>query len=159
MTSPTPFKIHVSDDILAQTKRKLESARLPDNLLNVVWEGLLFRYLNANSLDGTPVSEVERLKNHWLNDYNWRTHEAKINELPQFTLPIDMDDFGEMAVHFVHKKALSRPNAIPLLFIHGWPGSFHEVKKILPLLTNPTNPDDPVFDVVAPRYPLPVFAV
>jgi pimeloyl-ACP methyl ester carboxylesterase len=69
-----------------------------------------------------------------------------------------MDDFGEMTVHFVHKNAF-RPNATPLLFIHGWPGCFREVKKILPILANPTNPDDPVFDVVAPRYPFPVFAV
>lgn len=37
--TPTPFKIHVPDDLLAQTKRKLELARLPDQLLNVVWEG------------------------------------------------------------------------------------------------------------------------
>jgi pimeloyl-ACP methyl ester carboxylesterase len=100
-------------------------------------------------VDGTPVSEVERLKNHWLNNYDWRTHEAKINELPQFTMPIDVDDFGEMTIHFVHKRS-SAENAIPLIFIHGWPGSFHEVQKILPLLTDPPTGEQ-AFHVVAPR--------
>lgn len=103
-----------------------------------------------HTVDGTPVSEVERLKNHWLNNYDWRTHEAKINELPQFTMPFDMGEYGEMTVHFVHKKS-SRPDAIPLIFSHGWPGSFHEVHKILPLLTEPTDPNDQAFHVVAPR--------
>lgn len=39
--APVPFKIHVPDELLEQTKRKLELARLPDQLLNVVWEGTL----------------------------------------------------------------------------------------------------------------------
>lgn len=101
-------------------------------------------------VDGTPVSEVERLRDHWLNKYDWRKHEAAINELPQFTLPIDVDDFGELTIHFVHQKS-SSPNAIPLIFIHGWPGSFYEVRKILPLLTEPKE-DEQAFHVIAPRY-------
>ena len=96
------------------------------------------------------MSEVERLRDHWLHNYDWRVHEAKINELPQFTLPIDVDEFGEMTIHFVHQKS-NIEGAIPLIFIHGWPGSFYEVHKILPLLTQPTNGEQ-AFHVVAPRY-------
>jgi Epoxide hydrolase N terminus len=96
------------------------------------------------------VSEVERLREHWLHKYDWRSHEAKINELPQFTLPIDVDGFGEMTVHFVHRKS-SREDAIPLIFSHGWPGTFHEVHKILPMLTEPEEGKQ-AFHVVAPRY-------
>ena len=164
----TPFQIHVSDDILRITKQKLELARLPDQLENLNWEGptllllllllLLFSHapkyrnsLSDNTLDGAPVSEIERLVNHWQKHYDWRIHEAKINELPQFTMPIEVSDFGELTVHFVHKKAVSDDNAIPLIFIHGWPGSFLEVQKILPLLTEPENGKQ-AFHVVAPRY-------
>jgi pimeloyl-ACP methyl ester carboxylesterase len=102
------------------------------------------------TVDGTPVSEIERLRNHWLYHYDWRIHEAKINELPQFTIPVDVDEFGEMTIHFVHKKSVVK-DAIPLIFIHGWPGSFHEVHKILPLLTEPEDGKQ-AFHVVAPRY-------
>jgi len=96
------------------------------------------------------VSEIERLRNHWLHNYDWRVHEAKINELPQFTVPIDVDEFGEMTIHFVHQKS-NIEGAIPLIFVHGWPGSFYEVHKILPLLTQPKNGEQ-AFHVVAPRY-------
>jgi len=50
-----------------------------------------------------------------------------------------------MTIHFVHKKSPSAA-AIPLIFVHGRPGSFHEVHKILPLLT------EQAFHVVAPRH-------
>jgi len=33
------------------------------------------------------------------------------------------------------------------------PGSFYEVLKILPLLTEPEDPEAPAFDVVAPSLP------
>jgi len=89
-----------------------------------------------------------------LNNYNWRQHEAKLNQLPQYTIDIDMEDYGIMQVHFVHKKAVGRKDAIPLIFIHGWPGSFMEVERILPLLTDPRSDSVPAFDVVAPRYTL-----
>jgi len=88
---------------------------------------------------------------HWINNYNWRTHEAKINALPQFTLPIPVDDFDLLKIHFVHQRS-SSPTAIPLLFIHGWPGHFHEVSKILPLLTSPAAGQQ-AFHVVAPSIP------
>ena len=60
-----------------------------------------------------------------------------------------MDDFGEMTVHFVHQLS-THENAIPLIFIHGWPGLFYEVYKILPLLTNPKDGEQ-AFHVVSPR--------
>lgn len=150
MIAPTPFQIYVPDELLAQTKRKLENSRLPDQLENVEWEGSP-QTLRVLITDGTPVSEIERLRNHWLHDYDWRPHEAKLNELPQFTIPINVDDFGEMTIHFVHKKAVSENQPIPLIFIHGWPGSFNEVQKILPLLTEPPDGEQ-AFHVVAPRY-------
>jgi hypothetical protein len=39
MTAPKPFKINVSDNLLELTKKKLELSRLPDQLLDVEWEG------------------------------------------------------------------------------------------------------------------------
>ncbi|KAL9597095.1 MAG: hypothetical protein Q9219_005378 [cf. Caloplaca sp. 3 TL-2023] len=84
--------------------------------------------------------------NHWRTSYKWRDEEAKLNELPQFQTSIDIDGFGPLSIHFVHSKS-SNSNAIPLLFLHGWPGSFVEVSKILPKLNGAG------FDIVAPSLP------
>jgi len=68
-----------------------------------------------------------------------------------FTRDIDVDDFGSLNIHYVHNKS-AETNAIPLLFCHGWPGTFHEVRKLLPLLTA-SFPDHPSFHVVALSLP------
>lgn len=82
----------------------------------------------------------------WRNKYNWREEEARINELSQFKTPIEVDGFGTLDIHFVHSKS-SGPDAVPLLFLHGWPGSFLEVEKILPGLNKAG------YTVVAPSLP------
>lgn len=61
-----------------------------------------------------------------------------------------MDGFEPVNVHFLHQKS-DVPGAIPLLFVHGWPGSFLEVTKILPLLKG--GDGKPAFNIVAPSLP------
>jgi pimeloyl-ACP methyl ester carboxylesterase len=61
---------------------------------------------------------------------------------------ISIDDFDTYDVHFIHQRS-SVKNAIPLVFAHGWPGSFLEVTKILPELVK-GGKDFPAFHVVAP---------
>ena len=66
-----------------------------------------------------------------------------------------MKDHGTFQARFVWQRAQPTGNGktIQLLFLHCWPGHFAEVRKILPLLTNPEVEDDPVFDVVEPSLP------
>lgn len=73
-----------------------------------------------------------------------------MNELPQFTTPISVQGFNPIDIHFIHQKS-GNQNAIPLLFVHGWPGSFLEVTKMLPLLKG--DGGKVAFDVVAPSLP------
>lgn len=83
---------------------------------------------------------------YWRNHYNWRDEEARLNEMPQYMTSIEVDGFEEIDVHFVHSLS-SSVNAIPLLFLHGWPGSFQEVRRALPGL-NAAG-----FHVIAPSLP------
>jgi hypothetical protein len=107
MSTPEPFEIHVSDELLRVTRAKLESARFPDELQDVGWE------------DGTPTSEIRKLRDFWLHSYDWREEEKKINaEMPQFKLKVPVTDWGQIELHFVHKRS-SRADAMPLLFTHG----------------------------------------
>jgi pimeloyl-ACP methyl ester carboxylesterase len=87
---------------------------------------------------------------YWRTEFDWRTAEKQLNELPQFLAEIDGN-----TVHFVHAKGVG-PRPFPLLFSHGWPGSFWEVHKIIGPLTDPAaHGGDPAdaFDVVAPSLP------
>jgi pimeloyl-ACP methyl ester carboxylesterase len=73
-----------------------------------------------------------------------------MNKLPNYSTPISVDGFGTLDIHFVYQKSGVK-NAIPLLFCHGWPGSFMEVTKMLPLLKG--GDGRPAFDIVAPSLP------
>ncbi|KAK1220538.1 hypothetical protein PQX77_016678 [Marasmius sp. AFHP31] len=131
------YKISVPDESLALLRKKLELASLPDELDD------------AGRDYGVPLADIKRLVSRWKDGYDWRKHEKALNdELPQFTRDIEIDGFGVLNIHYVHKESEAK-NAIPLLFAHGWPGSFIEVRKILPLLTSGT----PSFHVVAIGQP------
>ncbi|KAK3316656.1 epoxide hydrolase [Apodospora peruviana] len=135
-----PFKINIPNSDLARLKKKLELVEFPDELpVSDSWEY------------GVPITDMKRLVGYWREGYDWRQHEAELNRMPQFTTSIDVDGFGPINIHFVHKRS-KRKGAIPLIFCHGWPGSFIEIVKILPLLVDPSG-DDPAFDVIAPSLP------
>ncbi|OAX44298.1 alpha/beta-hydrolase [Rhizopogon vinicolor AM-OR11-026] len=136
----TPFQINIPDEKLATLHAKLELATFPDELEDAGW-----KY-------GAPLADIKRLTEKWKSGYDWRKHEKEINqELPMFTRDIEVDGFGVLNIHYVHKKS-EVVDAIPLLFCHGWPGSFLEVKKILPLLTD-SSPEHPSFHAVAISLP------
>ncbi|BFZ54935.1 hypothetical protein PYCC9005_001972 [Savitreella phatthalungensis] len=143
MAAPRPFKVDVPEETLDLIQKKLALTRLPDEL--ELEEKDQWKW-------GAPKHEIESLVNHWRNGYDWRSVERRINEMPQFMMHVQADGQESIDVHFVH--ALSkRPNAKPLLFVHGWPGNFTEVEKVLPLWTDPKNPDDQAFHVIAPSLP------
>lgn len=92
------------------------------------------------------VPKIREVVEFWQKSYNWREEEAKLSKLPQYQCQVEVDGFGSLDMHFLHASS-SNPNAIPLLFVHGWPGSFLEVEKILPRLMTAG------FHVVAPSLP------
>ncbi|RPD56202.1 epoxide hydrolase [Lentinus tigrinus ALCF2SS1-7] len=139
MSSPQPFKLNVSDADLDLLHKKLELARFPDELQGAGWDY------------GVPLADVKRLVARWKDGFDWRKSEAEINKLDMYMRDIDVDDFGSLNIHYLHQKS-ERPNAIPLLFVHGWPGHFLEVRKLIPHLTS-SSPDHPSFHVVAPSLP------
>ncbi|VDB88840.1 unnamed protein product [Peniophora sp. CBMAI 1063] len=140
IAAETPFTLHISDEALAELDKKLALTRLPDELEGAGWDY------------GAPLSHIRRLVDRWRNGFSWRSAEESINRLPMFTRSLEVDGFGALELHYVHQRS-QRSNAIPLLFVHGWPGSFLEVEKILPLLTAPTDEEAPAFHVVAPSLP------
>lgn len=135
-----PFRINIDQAKIDRLKQKLALTDLPPPEVDG----------DAPWARGVPLAEQQRLLKYWIEEYDWRKTEAKLNDtLPQFTTDIDIDGFDTYSVHFVHQKSKVE-TAIPLLFLHGWPGNFTEVDKILPLLVSGDGKDVPSFHVVAP---------
>ncbi|KAG6830679.1 hypothetical protein H0H87_007410 [Tephrocybe sp. NHM501043] len=140
ISNEVPFYIAIPDSELSLLQQKLALAVFPDELED------------AGVAYGAALPDIQRLVHFWKNGYDWRKHEAALNEeLPQFTRDIDVEGFGPINIHYVHKRSTVE-QAIPLLFVHGWPGSFIEVRKILPLLVE-ASPEHPNFHVVALSLP------
>jgi epoxide hydrolase len=99
---------------------------------------------------GVPLDVVQRLVEYWREGYDWRAHEARLNEYPQFTTQIDGQN-----IHFLHVRS-AEPGAFPLIFTHGWPGSVVEFLRLIGPLTSPQehggNPGD-AFHLVIPSLP------
>jgi microsomal epoxide hydrolase len=132
------FRIHVDDAELDDLRRRLAQTRFPDQIEDTGWEY------------GIPIDYLRDLVQYWHDTYDWREHEAALNELPQLRTTID----GQ-SIHFVHVRS-THPDAMPLLVTHGWPGSIVEFLDVIPRLTQPEahgGDAADAFDVVAPSLP------
>src|SRR5215471_17819368 len=133
-----PFHINVSDEQLADLRRRIAATRWPD------------RETVDDQSQGVQLAKFQELVRYWGTDYDWRKCEAKLNALPQFMTTIDGVD-----IHFIHVRS-RHPNALPIIITHGWPGSVVEQLKIIGPLTDPTahrGRAEDAFDVVVPSLP------
>lgn len=95
---------------------------------------------------GVPVESARA----WARDlaaFDVAALQDELNALPQWTTELD----GQQ-VHFVHARS-ERSDAVPLLALHGWPGTVAELIDLVGPLTAPQSPDAPAFHVVIPSHP------
>jgi pimeloyl-ACP methyl ester carboxylesterase len=133
-----PFRIAVDDAVLRDLKDRLARTRFPDTIDNSGWEY------------GVDLAYMKELVAYWRDKYDWRAQELRLNEMDQFITHIDGLD-----IHFVHQRS-KHENALPLVIVHGWPGSFVEFQKIIGPLTDPTahgGKAEDAFHVVCPSLP------
>lgn len=133
-----PFNISVPEATLEDLNRRLDRTRWPDEILGSGWDY------------GSNLAYVKELVDYWRTSFDWRAQEEALNRMPQF-----MANVGAADIHFVHEKGKG-PNPLPLVITHGWPGSFWEMQKILPMLTDPASHGGDAadaFDVVLPSLP------
>jgi pimeloyl-ACP methyl ester carboxylesterase len=131
-----PFRIHVEDPVLDDLRERLARTRFPDEIEGTGWEY------------GVPIGYLRELVSYWRDEYDWRAEEARLNELEHFRTRID-----DQSIHFVHARS-HHADALPLLLVHGWPGSFVEFLDVIPRLTTPeSGRAAEAFHVVAPSLP------
>ncbi|SAK47581.1 multidrug MFS transporter [Caballeronia fortuita] len=132
------LEIHVPDSQIDDLKQRLRNTRFPASRDAQQWD------------DGASLAFVRRLTDYWHSEFDWRAQEARLNRLPNYQATI-----GGYDIHFVHQKGKG-PAPMPLVMTHGWPGSFIEMERVLPLLTDPaSHGGDPAdaFHVVVPSLP------
>ncbi|KAK5717248.1 hypothetical protein LTR15_009139 [Elasticomyces elasticus] len=132
-----PFTLAIPENEVDRLHNKLRDIRRPSQ--DVV--------PNAGKDYGFETQWAENLYNYWTNKFSWRKAEEHINSIPQYTTLIE-----GLSIHFAHQRS-QNPNAIPILLVHGWPGSFYEFSEIIPLLPNPDDIKDQAFHCIAPSLP------
>ncbi|KAL4903751.1 hypothetical protein BDW74DRAFT_155375 [Aspergillus multicolor] len=134
-----PFHI----DLSSKVPRMLDQIRrtqLPDQPL----------YIDKGTAKGISLSDLKSFQNQWLTSFDWEHEERDLNKFNHYTAQIEGLD-----IHFIHEKS-NASDAIPLLLLHGWPGSFLEFVPIIKNLTQQasTAAGQPVaFDVIVPSLP------
>ncbi len=138
MPAPVPFRVDVPDETLDRVRAKVAAFpwhEMPDD---------------GGWKYGTNLDFMKELCAYWVDEYDWRKHEAAINRFCHLIVPVDGID-----IHFVHEKG-SGPAPMPLIISHGWPGSIVEFLDVIEPLAHPERfggHAEDAFDVVAPSLP------
>lgn len=134
----TPFQVAVAEADVRDLQERLGRTRWGDDVDGAGW------------VRGTPVGYLKRLSEYWRNGFDWRAQEATLNSMTQYTTKID-----QQVLHFIHVRS-PEPAAIPILLLHGYPGSVVEFMRIIGPLVDPRKHGDDqetAFHVVAPSIP------
>ena len=138
LPSPEPYHIRVPDEVLERIGAKVAAYTWHEMPEDGGWAY------------GTNIDYLKGLCAYWLEEFDWRVQEERLNRFSHFKAPLESLD-----VHFIHERG-SGPAPLPLIISHGWPGSVVEFLDIIEPLAHPERfggRADDAFDVVAPSLP------
>ena len=136
--NPDKIVIRAEQTALDDLHYRLRHTRWPDEYANEAWAY------------GTNRAYLQELVRYWVEDFDWRGQEAWLNSCDHYKTTID-----GLGIHYVHRRSTDS-KALPVLLLHGWPGSFAQMFKLVPLLTDPAAHGlaaAPSFHVVAASLP------
>ncbi|MEL0091237.1 MAG: epoxide hydrolase [Rhodospirillales bacterium] len=136
--NPNSFQLHVPDADIHDLNTRLARTRLPDRAPGDDWAY------------GTEPRYLSQLITYWREKFDWRAQEAALNALPQFKVNLHGIDLHYIAVQG------QGPAPMPLLLMHGWPGSVFEFLDVIPRLTDPARfggDENDACTVIAPSLP------
>jgi pimeloyl-ACP methyl ester carboxylesterase len=141
---PRPYTVSVDPVLIEDTRMKASNFRTSNDNNAPAW------------FDGPPASDINSFATYWADEYDWSAVQDEINaNFSHFytTVPPPGNGYNETVdLHFIHQRS-ERKDAIPILFLHGWPSTSLEWQKIIPGLVKPDNDSQPAFHVVAPDIP------
>ncbi len=138
MSTIKPFELHVPDATLDEIR-----ARVADFPWHEMPDDGGWAY-------GTNLDYMKEFCQYWIEEYDWRKHEAAINRFDHFKADVNGID-----LHYIHEKG-SGSAPVPLVLSHGWPGTVVEFMDFVEPLAHPERfggSVDDAFDVIAPSLP------
>ena len=133
-----PFVLPFSQAAVDDLRQRLAQTRWPDEIPGTAWEY------------GISLEFLQEICRYWKDEFDWKRQVDQLSQLHHFRFTS-----GTWGIHLIYERGKGL-NPLPLILTHGWPGSFLEMLRILPLLTHPANHGaDPAdaFDVVIPSLP------
>jgi pimeloyl-ACP methyl ester carboxylesterase len=137
-TEIRPFRVEVSDEELADLRRRIEATRWPE------------KETVADQTQGVQLATMQELIRYWGSEYDFGRLETRLKAVPHFMTEIDGLD-----IHFIQVRS-PHEDALPMIITHGWPGSFIEMLNVIGPLSDPTahsGDGEDAFDVVVPSMP------
>ncbi|KAK4495309.1 hypothetical protein PRZ48_013640 [Zasmidium cellare] len=132
-----PFNVGFPSGDIQRLQATLKDARVPTS--DIV--------PGSGNEYGMPTDWATALYNHWVNKFSL---DDALNRMKRMGTH-QLTHIEEMQIHFVHRQS-KNPDAIPLLLVHGWPGSFYEFSDVVDALAEGEK-DKPSFNVVIPSLP------
>ena len=133
-----PFQFYVADDVLEAIKERVATYPWHEMPNDGGWDY------------GTNMDYLKELCAYWVNEFDWRAQEKRLNSFSHFIAPID-----DIKMHFIYEQG-SGDAPMPLMISHGWPGSVAEFFNLIEPLAHPErfggDPRDS-FTVIAPSLP------
>jgi len=132
------FQLPYSESAVQDLRERLAHTRWPDTIPGSGWDY------------GFDLAYLQRICRYWREKYDWKAEIGRLASLHHLQYIA-----GDQSIHFVHEFGRG-PSPIPILLVHGWPGSFLEMRKLLPRLTDPaahSREASDSFDVVVPSLP------
>ncbi|KAJ0282582.1 hypothetical protein COL940_005135 [Colletotrichum noveboracense] len=107
---------------------------------------------SAGGKYGVEYEWMAEAKERWAEGFDWTAVEARVNEYPNFKAKVVDDDGALYSIHFIGLFS-QKKDAIPLMCVHGWPGSFLEFIGFLSALKAKYTPEDLPYHVIIPSLP------
>ena len=133
-----PYSLPYSETAVADLRDRLARTRWPDEIPGTGWQY------------GADLGYMQELCRYWKDEFDWQAQIRSLSRLHHFCFTAP-----DISVHFVHERGRG-PDPMPLVLTHGWPGSFLEMLKIIPMLTDPVSHGGEAsdsFDVIVPSLP------
>ncbi|XP_038218168.1 juvenile hormone epoxide hydrolase-like [Zerene cesonia] len=137
--SIVPFQVDFSNLIVKDIKDRLRD-RHP---LTPPLEGIAFEY-------GFNSKQLESWLKYWAEEYPFSAREKYMNQYKHYKTNIQ-----GLNIHFVRvtPEVPAGKEVVPLLLLHGWPGSFLEFYDAIPLLTAVNKDSDFAVELIIPSLP------
>jgi pimeloyl-ACP methyl ester carboxylesterase len=133
-----PFSIPFSQLAVDDLRDRLQRTRWPDEIPGANWEY------------GVDLRFLQQICVYWRDRFDWKAQVEKFSAFHHYQYLSD-----GIRIHFIHERGKG-PDPIPLILTHGWPGSFVEMMRMIPLLTDPAahgGDSAGSFDVLVPSLP------